>query len=312
MSRTRKAQAAEIARTGRPFDWLIGILLSWLLPLGLLFDFEVTYFNSLLLWAVPIAFLVPRFLLLAHPTRRRAFWFTAGLIAVLGLILDFILGTWILCFDGEYVATLPSLGGKRIPIEEVLFYILGAWAVLLVYVWCDEYWLRRYSVRASAFREEPQGPLIGFSRRWAIVAVLLLAAGTVVKALLSTPGPVVPIYFSFLVVVAFAPAIVAYRAVRSFVNWQAFSWTSLYVLLTSCIWEVTLALPREWWGYEENATFGRFIQAWSTKDCARFPIEALLVWLAVSFASVVYYEFFRAVSRDQRPLREVFLPTAVR
>lgn len=312
MNKTGAAQAAELARTGRPFDWLIGILLSWLLPLGLLFDFNVTYFNSLLLWAVPIAFLAPRFLLLAHPTRRRAFWVAIGLVAILGLILDFVLGTWILCFDGKYVATLPSLGPKRIPVEEVLFYILGAWAVLLVYVWGDEYWLQRYSVRASAFTEEPQGPLVGFSRYWAITAVLLLAAGVLLKAWIGGPGPVIPIYFSFLVIVAFAPAIVVYRTVKPFVNWQALSWTSLYVLLTSCIWEVTLALPRNWWGYEEAATLGRFIQVWSSKDCARFPVEALLVWIAVSFASILYYEFFRAFFRDPRPARELLLPRSPR
>ena len=35
----------------------------------------------------------------------------------------------------------------HIPLEEFVFYTLGFIAILQVYIWCDEYWLKRYNVR---------------------------------------------------------------------------------------------------------------------------------------------------------------------
>ncbi len=35
---------------------------------------------------------------------------------------------------------------KEIPIEEFIFYITGFMAVLLIYIWCDEYWLEAYNI----------------------------------------------------------------------------------------------------------------------------------------------------------------------
>src|SRR5262249_61912342 len=65
----------------RSIDWLIVLLVSWVLPLGFVPALEVTYFNSLAFWIVPIAALLPRFLGLTHAgsRRRRALgWATAG------------------------------------------------------------------------------------------------------------------------------------------------------------------------------------------------------------------------------------------
>ena len=59
-----------------------------------------------------------------------------------------------------------------------------------------------------------------------------------------------PTYFAFLTAGAILPAMFLYRAVGHLTNWQAVALTTLYVLLTSIIWEVTLAIPRDWWGYE--------------------------------------------------------------
>ena len=66
----------------------------------------------------------------------------------------------------------------------------------------------------------------------------------------------------------------------SLINWPAFALTTLYVIVTSIIWEVTLAIPREWWGYEPSGMIGITIAAWS-RGQAIFPVEAALVWLAV-------------------------------
>ena len=50
------------------------------------------------------------------------------------------------CHDG---ITAPALGGG-VPFEEYVFYFTGFVAVLLLYIWLDEYWLAAYGVRADA------------------------------------------------------------------------------------------------------------------------------------------------------------------
>jgi hypothetical protein len=73
--------------------------------------------------------------------------------------------------------------------------------------------------------------------------------------------------------------------VQPFINWRAFSFTCFFMLLLSLLWEVTLALPYGWWGYRATAMMGLTIGAWS-----HLPIEAVCVWLAVSFTTVIGYE----------------------
>jgi hypothetical protein len=56
----------------------------------------------------------------------------------------------------------------------------------------------------------------------------------------------------------------------------------------SLLWEVTLALPYGWWEYRKNILIGLHIGAWSG-----LPIEAVCVWLAVSFTTVITYEVIK-------------------
>ena len=56
----------------------------------------------------------------------------------------------------------------------------------------------------------------------------------------------------------------------------------------SLLWEVTLALPYGWWEYRSNILIGLHIGAWSG-----LPIEAVCVWLAVSFTTVISYEVIK-------------------
>jgi len=55
-------------------------------------------------------------------------------------------------------------------------------------------------------------------------------------------------------------------------------------VLVSLLWEATLALPYGWWGYRTTAMLGLTIRAWS-----QLPVEAVWVWLAVSFTTVISY-----------------------
>ncbi|HEX7151494.1 MAG TPA: hypothetical protein VF618_08410 [Thermoanaerobaculia bacterium] len=304
------------------YEWLAAILLSWWIPFQLFGEFHVQYWVSLLLWIVPIAFLLPRFLRETHrgSRRRQALLASAGYIFIAGLILDFAFGAAILRFDKcppgtAYLRCLRAIGGE-IPIEEYLFYILGGLAVVLVYVWADMHWLSGYNVHQRQGLIPAPGHLIELSPRVAIVATLTLGAGIAWRVYYETLGPktlqawtrAIPFYYTFLVLFAFLPLILMYRAVMDFVNWRAFSLTGLYVLLTSAIWEITLGLPNCWWCYQDKAMIGKYIRAWSFKE--QYPIEALLVWIAVVFVGVFFYEFWETYFYDPRPpLQKLFTGT---
>jgi hypothetical protein len=221
----------------RSIDWLVVLLVPWVLPLGLIPALEVTYFNSLIFWIVPIVALLPRFLGLTHAgsRRRRAFGWATAQIVVLGILLDFVFGHKILLFNPE-----P-----------------GAYVALLI-------------------------------------GVAVLAGGVVFKAWRSGGREWIPFYFTYLVAVGFVPAACAYEATKRLVNWRALSTSVLYVLATSIIWEVTLAFPRFWWGYQPRALLGVYIRPWTLVADRPFPVEAVLVWLAAPFASVFTFELLKA------------------
>ncbi len=280
-------------------DWLIVLLVSWLLPLGLVRGLKVTYFNSLLFWLVPIVCLLPRFLRLTHPgsRRRRALAWATVQIVVLGVLLDFVFGHRILQFaspaSGTYIGYLPAIG-MQIPIEEVLFYLLSPAAILLVYFWCDEYFLSLYNKQARRLAMDPERPLIRVSGRVLVAAVAGLALGIFLKTRWSTTGGWLPFYFTFLVIVALVPAVLLYDSVKDLINWQALTLTILYIVATSIIWEVTLAIPRRWWGYRPEAMLGKMVEPWTADPTWPFPIEAALVSISAPFACVFTYEAVKA------------------
>ena len=57
------------------------------------------------------------------------------------------------------------------------------------------------------------------------------------------------------------------------------------MLLISLLWEASLASPYQWWGYQPEAMTGIFLTAWS-----HLPLEAVFVWLAVTYTTVIVYE----------------------
>ena len=315
ISQSVKTTAVNAAK--HPVDWLLAILVSWTIPLEL-FGNEVTYFSSLLFWLVPIVLLLPRFLWMTDEgakRRRRAFWLTTLYVFIAGTILDLVLGSYVLDFsknDALYLFRMPF--GQRIPIEEFLFYLLGGMTIVLVYFWADEFWMRAYHVRDRRWNDEVFGDsfklldVSGPAIAWAVALFLL---GVIIQWRFT--GQILPLtwYYNFLLLVAIGPAILFYRKLKHFVNWRAFSFTSLYVLLTSCIWEVALGLPRDWWFYKApNGVLGWNIAAFGTKH--PYPVEALLVWLAVTFDAVLAFEFFKGVTHDRRSAKETVLGRAAR
>ncbi len=284
--------------------WLVMLVVTVAVPLALDAAGRLTYFTSLVLWGIPILYLWPVFrMITAEGTgrRRRALRWTVGTIVLLGVVLDFLLGYLTLRFPGcgepagasPYVWCLPAVGG-RVPIEELLFYALGPVAIVLVYACADERWLNRYN---------PEDDLVDLTLVQLSPRLMIVAAGAgVVAAVLWRVNGHFPAYFAFLTAGAVLPAMFLYRSVGSLTNWPAFAVTTLYVIVTSLIWEVTLAIPREWWGYEPSGMVGLTIAAWSRGE-AIFPVEAAVVWLFAPFSSILTYEFFKAFTHHPHPAR---------
>ena len=294
--------------------WLVMLVVTVAVPLGLDAVGRLSYFTSLTLWAIPILYLWPVFhALTADGTgrRRRALRWSAGTIAGLGVGLDFLLAHLTFRFPGcgappdasPYVWCLPAVGGM-VPVEELLFYLMGPVVMVLVYACADERWLSRYNTGDAPL----DTALIHVSPR-----LLMAAAGAGLLALvLWRVNGRFPTYFAFLSAGAILPALFLYRAVGRLTNWPAFAVTTLYVIVTSLIWEVTLAIPREWWGYEPSGMIGLTIAAWS-RGPAIFPVEAAVVWLAAPFSTVLIYEFAKAFMHHRLTTRAaLFGRTAAR
>ena len=293
--------------------WLVMLVVTVAVALGLDAAGRLTYFTSLVLWGLPILYLWPVFRMITTEgaeRRRRALIGTAGTIVVLGVVLDCLLGFLTLRFPGcngsaapaPYVWCLPAVGG-RIPVEELLFYAMGPVAIVLVYACADERWLSRYN---------PHDDLLDLRLIQLSPRLLLVAAGAALTALLLwRVNGTFPTYFAFLAAGALLPALFLYRAIGNLTNWPAFAVTTLYVIVTSLVWEVTLAIPRQWWGYEPSGMIGVTITAWSRGD-AIFPVEAGFVWLFAPFSSILTYEFAKALTHHPRATRVALFGSVAR
>jgi hypothetical protein len=295
----RELTGGSAARAVRSFwldlGWLVTLVVTVAVPLGLDAVGALTYMTSLLFWLTPIVYLSWTFMTITaggQGRRRKALLISTLTIVGLGLVLDFLLGFKTLRFPdcarpdwGQYVRCLPAVGGM-IPVEEVLFYALGPVAMVLVYACADEQWLRLYN---------PPDDLLDvrlLQVSWPLVYTAG-GAGLVLVAAWRLNGTF-PTYAAFLSAGALLPAVFLYRCMAGLTNWPAFAVTTLYVSITSVIWEATLAIPRGWWGYEPTGMLGWTVKAWG-RDAAIFPVEAAFVWLAAPFVTVLLYEFAKAL-----------------
>lgn len=246
------------------------------------------YSWSLLLFIVPIA-VIGGWFVPSEQVRipKRAFWQTLLFLVPLGFGLDFFFANRFFTYPNAG-ATLgigaPALGGV-IPIEEYVFYFTGFLAVLLLYVWSGEYWLAAYNVPDYTVASRSIRRMLGFHPTSLVAGVGLIAAAIAYKKLLSPFPDGWPAYFIALVVGSTIPSIGLFATVRRFINWRAFSLTLFMILLISMFWEATLAVPYKWWGYQQNEMLGLFIGAW-----AGLPIEAVAVWISVTFTTTIVYE----------------------
>ena len=263
------------------------------------------YTVSLLLFAVPIASIAFWFVPLEGvQISKKAFWWTIGLLFPLGALLDFCFAHIFFTFPNPQ-ATLgwgaPALHGS-VPVEEYLFYFLGFVAVLLIYIWLDEYWMHAYSVGEDNPARVDFDSLLRFHSGSVVLGVVLIAVAIVYKKVFSAESEGFPGYWTFLVVGALAPSAALYSSAREVVNWRAFSLTAYILLLTSLMWEVTLALPYGWWGFQGRQMIGLRVTAW-----AGLPIEEVVLWITVTFTTVLVYEILKRWQASGRPMRRALL-----
>jgi hypothetical protein len=303
------------------FQILLGILIMIAVPAALTLhtakvapavDFtaqNVTHYGytiSLLLFIVPILVIGIWFLPKegVHISKR-SFTRTISLLFPLGVILDFFFAQRFFTFPNP-VATLgikaPALGGG-VPVEEYVFYLTGFIAVLLIYVWLDEYWLAAYSIPVDAARRSDFERLLRFHPQSLMLGVALIAGAILFRHFcVSAPG--FPGYFVFLVVGAFGPSAALFPSALPVINWRAFGLTFFLILLISLLWEATLALPYGWWGFQDGQMTGIYITAWS-----RLPIEEVCLWCAVSYATTIVYEVIRRWQSSGKRVKHAFLGT---
>ena len=188
--------------------------------------------------------------------------------------------------------------------------------MLLSYIWADEYWVAAYNIadyRAAAQGEanssneavaqlrqqgyfptsaveEARGlPRIArFHFPSVLLGAALIAAAAAYKKFVSASPDGFPWYFTYLTLASTVPSAGFFRAALPFINWRAFSFIFFLLLLISLLWEVTLAIPYGWWGYRPGTMLGLFIGAWTG-----LPVEAVCVWFAVTYTTVITYEVIK-------------------
>jgi hypothetical protein len=221
---------------------------------------------------------------------RTSFWRTIAVLTPVGFGLDLLFGNAFFTFFNAH-ATLgigvPALRGP-IPVEEFVFYLFGFMLVLLSYIWADEYWMNAYNIPDYRAEARELRRIARFHSPSVILGAVLIAAAVIYKKLFSSSPEGFPWYVTYLTAASIVPAAGFFHTAQPFVNWRAFSFSFFLILLLSLLWEVTLAIPYGWWGYRPGTMMGLFIGAWSG-----LPLEAVCVWLAVSFTTIITYEVIK-------------------
>jgi hypothetical protein len=253
------------------------------------------YTWSLTLFIVPVLVLASWVSLRKqNPIQKKAFWITAVLIATGGVCLDVFFGLTFFTFVNHEATLGFTFWGwsfsngwqKVIPIEEIGFYFFGIVAVLLAYVWGDEFWFGAYNLDDAPRREEKIRDLFSFHPGSAVFGAVVFALGWLYKKFGAHPWHEgFPGYFLFLTSVALTPSIIFFPTANRFINWRAFSLAFLFMLLVSLFWEAAIAVPYQWWGFQPRQMLGLLINGF-----CQLPIEEPLLWIGVTWATVIVYE----------------------
>jgi hypothetical protein len=259
------------------------------------------YTVSLLLFIVPI--LVIAFWFVPQEgvkIEKKSFLWTIGLLFPIGAGLDFFFARYFFIFPNQG-ATLgikaPALGSP-VSIEEYAFYLTGFLCVLLLYIWLDQYWLAAYSIQGDSAERRQFHRLLKLHPESGVLAILLVAGAIIYKKFFSPTPAGFPGYFIFIALTALVPSSALLPSARPVINWRAFSLAIFFVLLVSILWEATLAIPYGWWNYRDEQMLGVRITAWGG-----LPIEAVCLWMAVTYATVIVYETVKCWEASGKSIR---------
>ncbi len=249
-------------------------------------------------------FLLPSLLIIhwfqrhkAHPVEFRAIVYTSIIILVAGGGLDLIFGHAFFKFPNPG-ATLgirvPAYSFEwgwiwaYLPIEEFGFYLFGALYTLCLYAWSDLYWFKAYNV--TNFKSVQHAPKRLIKPHWQSVitaAILIAIAIAIKKNYPHLHSDKLPGYAIFLILVALLPSMVLFSSAKPFINWRAFGFVNFNLMWLSFFWEASLASRFGWWRYKPDQMMGLLIH-----DFLYLPIEAVLLWVAIAWAIVIFYVIF--------------------
>ncbi len=249
--------------------------------------------------------------------QRRAFGLTTLVVVPFWTALDVLLAHTFFTFEKLESTTLgvcipgwhPTTGwGWNIPVEELAFYLLSCLTMVLLYAWASERWFGAYDEPPDAYQRHAARCIRSIKpdgRKIALVAALCLAVYAYKKLGAHEYQAGFPGYAFILLAGALLPNYTVYPAVSRFINKQAMLFTMMVVVLLSLLWEVTLGLPNEWWGYRKENMMGIFIRPWHG-----LPLEAAFLWLIAGWGNVVLFEFFRMKLYSGRGARELLCSRA--
>jgi hypothetical protein len=254
------------------------------------------YTVSLALFVFPVVVLGAWLL----KTRRqhvawKAFWRTMVILIPLGFILDIFFGLIFLKFPNPKATVgwnWPAYDWghgfvlNSIPFEEFVFYTSGFLATLLTYVFADEVVFSLYKIedhfRTPVWLKRKLGFYPGI---FLLGVVLFLVALWIKKSSFSYETAGFPGYFLFLLCGSIIPTMICFYAAFEFVNWRAFALTYIFILVISQYWEACLGVPYQWWDYHHEQMMG-----WIIRPFGNLPVEAVLVWSAVTWTTIIIYE----------------------
>lgn len=266
-----------------------------------------------------------------------------GITIVLWCLIDIVAAPSIFQFPNCkatiqcYVpAWLPGNGlTGAFPVEEFLFYVFACVLILMLYIGSSEIWFYSGSPPDLEAAARDAIPIWSVNPRPLIVAAALIGLGVYFKYELAPPSPApapipaecagggwcfghhqlpqppaaegtgFPLYLTILVVVVLVPAGMMFEKLSAIVNARALQFTILITVLISLVWEVTLALPYGWWGYNHHWMVGLRVPAWFG-----LPVESVLLWLAAAWGIVFQYELFRVSRVTGLSLRRVLFGPA--
>jgi hypothetical protein len=107
-----------------------------------------------------------------------------------------------------------------------------------------------------------------------------------------------------MILLVIGPTALLFTKLKSLVNGRAMVFTGQAIFLISLGWEVTLALPYGWWGYNPDYMLGLFVSPWFG-----LPIEAAFLWFVSGWSSVFVFELLRAYKASGQPIRQFLFGT---